>query len=92
MTALSVSENEFEAFSLFPNPNNGSFRLKLQSNSKDNINIEICDLRGRKVFKRNYENTLNFDQTIELKKVASGLYLITVSDGQIKTTKRLVIE
>lgn len=92
VTALSVSENEFEAFSLFPNPNNGSFRLKLQSNSKDNINIEICDLRGRKVFKRNYENTLNFDQTIELKKVASGLYLITVSDGQIKTTKRLVIE
>ena len=92
MTSLSVSENEFESFSLFPNPNNGSFTLELQSNTSNNISIDIYDIGGRKIHNQAYINNGNFKQVIELGTIESGLYLMTVSDGQRKITERIIVK
>jgi len=89
---LSVSENEFESFSLFPNPNNGSFTLELQSSTSNNISIDIYDIGGRKIHKQAYINNGNFKQGIELGTIESGLYLMTVSDGQRKITERIIVK
>lgn len=92
MTALSVSQSEFERLLLFPNPNNGSFTLEIQSDTSNKVSINIYDIRGRKIHKQAYTNSANFKQVIELENIESGLYLITVSDGQRKTTKRIIIK
>ena len=91
-TALSVSQNEFESLSLSPNPNNGSFTLELKSNTSNNVNLNIYDIRGREIHKQAYTNSGNFKQVIALGNIESGLYLMTVSDGLRKTTKRIIIK
>ena len=91
-TALSVSQNEFESLSLSPNPNNGSFTLELKSNTSNNVNLNIYDIRGREIHKQAYTNSGNFKQVIALGNIESGLYLMTVSDGLRKTTKRIIVK
>tara|TARA_B110000027_G_scaffold54882_1_gene59640 strand:- start:285 stop:2348 length:2064 start_codon:yes stop_codon:yes gene_type:complete len=77
---------------VYPNPNNGSFTLELKSDTSNNVSIDIYDVRGRKIHKQAYTNSGNFKQVIELGNIESGLYLMTVSDGQRKTTKRIIVK
>ncbi|MCK7589252.1 proprotein convertase P-domain-containing protein [Subsaxibacter sp. CAU 1640] len=89
---LSVAENVFEGFSIFPNPNNGSFNIKLNSPSSSKINIDVFDIRGREIFKTSYTNTANFNQNINLNNVQSGIYMVQISDGEKKVIKKIIIE
>ncbi|WP_300565168.1 reprolysin-like metallopeptidase [Flavobacterium sp.] len=89
---LSVEENQFQNFSLFPNPNNGNFTLKFNSASDNDIKIIVHDLRGRQVYEKSFSNEGNFNQNINLDKVQSGVYLVSVLDGDQKIVKRIIIE
>jgi PKD repeat protein len=89
---LSVEENEFDEFSIFPNPNQGTFNIKLNSSSNSAINVVVYDIRGRSIFNNSYANTSRFNQVINLNTVQSGMYLVEVSDGERKAIKKIVVE
>ena len=88
---LSVEENNLEAFSVFPNPSNGAFTVKLQSHSGEDINIKVYDIRGRKLFENRFKNTTNFRENIRLDNAPSGMYLIHISDGLRTVTKKIIV-
>lgn len=90
----SLSTNEFDSLDglvVFPNPNNGNFTVKFNSSSNDDINIEVYDIRGRRVYNKSFTNTGTFDQSINLDNVQSGMYLLNVYEGNRKMTKKIVI-
>lgn len=89
---LSVGENQFDGFSIYPNPNHGEFTIKLNSFSGNNINVEVYDIRGRSIFNDSYGNVTNFNQLINLNSVQSGMYLVKVSDGKRETIKKIMID
>ncbi|WP_083478349.1 T9SS-dependent choice-of-anchor J family protein [Lacinutrix himadriensis] len=89
--ALSIADNSFETFALYPNPSNGEINVNL-STSQD-VNVTLYDVRGRKVFANSYNNSnATFNKTINLETVSAGLYLIQFESGSKKTTKKLVIK
>ncbi|WP_052184235.1 reprolysin-like metallopeptidase [Psychroserpens sp. Hel_I_66] len=92
VTPLSVDEFAVGDFSIFPNPNNGEFTIKLNSSSNQDITVDVFDIRGRKIFDNTYVNNSDFNQSISLNNVQSGMYLVKVSDGKKQTTKKIVIE
>lgn len=88
-----ASQNfEFENFSLYPNPNNGNFKIQFNSESSSKINIEVHDMSGRRIFGKAYDNTGMFSQDLQLDKAQAGVYLVSISDGSKKVTKRIVIQ
>jgi len=89
---LSIDENAISQFSIFPNPNNGEFTIKLNSNSGDDIKVNVYDIRGRVIFNNVYSNTPDFTQTINLNNVQSGMYLVNVNDGRGQVTKKIIVE
>ncbi|HUH28168.1 reprolysin-like metallopeptidase [Gelidibacter sp.] len=89
---LSVAENSFETFTIFPNPSHGDFTVKLQSHSGQDIKIVVYDIRGREVFENRFENTSNFREVIRLDNAQSGMYLITISDGLRTVTKKILVD
>jgi subtilisin-like proprotein convertase family protein len=89
---LSVNEFSASEFSIFPNPNNGEFTIKLNSNSGNDIKVDVLDIRGRRIFNNVYTNTGDFNETISLDNVQSGMYLVTVNDGNNKITKRIIVD
>lgn len=88
---LGVEENVFEAFSMYPNPASNEVTIKL--NSDQDVNISIFDIRGREVFTQGYvQNSALFNRTINLDNMTTGLYLVQITSGDKKTTKKLIIE
>ncbi|MDO6596501.1 zinc-dependent metalloprotease family protein [Oceanihabitans sp. 2_MG-2023] len=92
MTSLSVSEFTSDAIQVFPNPNNGAFTIKLNSNSGNAIGVVVYDIRGRKVYNNSFINHSSFNQTIELGNVQSGVYLLNITDGDRRITKKVIVE
>jgi len=94
ITAAPMANEEFALanFSLFPNPNNGSFTVQFDSMSTNDIDIAVHDIRGRSIFERKYSNTGLFSQNVELNGMQAGVYLVTIKDGDKKVVKKIVIE
>lgn len=89
---LANKEFGFEQFALYPNPNNGNFTVRFNSGSGNKINIAVHDIRGRKIFDQSYNNSGMFDETVKLHNTQSGIYLVSITDGENKIVKRIVIE
>jgi len=90
--ALANDSFSFENFSLYPNPNEGTFSVKFNSNSSNDIKIAVYDMRGREIFNRAYQNSGVFEQNVQLDNVQSGVYLVNVQDGDQKIVKKIVVE
>ncbi|WP_242203067.1 reprolysin-like metallopeptidase [Aestuariivivens insulae] len=83
--------DEVEGIKVFPNPNEGEFTVAFTSKSKQDIVIIASDTRGRIVLHKTYPKTVNFREAIDLKNVKSGMYVLSISDGNIKTKKKVNI-
>ncbi|WP_299228684.1 M12 family metallo-peptidase [uncultured Psychroserpens sp.] len=92
--SLSLDDNSFaNNLSIYPNPNSGEFSIKFTSNNfNDDVNIQLFDIRGRSIFKNIYDGANEFDETISLSNVQSGVYLVSISNGNNKVTKKIVIQ
>lgn len=85
------SFNTINDLTIYPNPNNGSFTVNFLAET-NNTEVKVHDIRGRQVFTRLFENNGLFNQTISLNNVETGIYLVTVQDGNRKVVKKIVIE
>lgn len=93
-TTVTLNSQNFglQNFTLYPNPSKGNFTVQFDSNSTNDIKIEMHDMRGRKIFGKTYANSGMFNQNLQLDQIQSGVYLVTVVDGDRKEVKRIVIE
>lgn len=83
---LSVEDNELQGLSLYPNPAKDIVKLQVPAGLTD-IKIEVFDNTGKQI-----AMLLSPENTIDVSNIASGLYLITITSNDIKTTKKLIVE
>lgn len=89
---MGVADNSLSNFVLYPNPNKGNFTVQFNSSSSNEIAISVHDMRGRTILNNKYSNTVLFSQNVQLDQVQSGVYLVTVQDGDKKVVKRIIVE
>ena len=89
---LNVNENTFQDFTLYPNPSKGNFNIKFNNGTSNDIKVNVYDMRGRIIFENNYSNQVAFNENIQLNNAEAGVYLVSVTDGNQKIVKRIVIE
>ncbi|NRR91348.1 T9SS type A sorting domain-containing protein [Winogradskyella undariae] len=89
---LSVQDNELEALSIYPNPNNGEFNVQFNSTSGEAVAINVYDIRGRSIYSQNFDNVGTFNEAIKLNNAQSGVYLLTIIDGTKKVTKKIIVD
>jgi Secretion system C-terminal sorting domain len=78
--------------SIYPNPNTGNFNIKFLSNSNNEIKIKVNDTKGILVFDKQFLNSGEFDQNINLGKLQFGVYFVSIFDGNKKAVKRIIIK
>tara|TARA_B100000508_G_scaffold140085_1_gene139938 strand:- start:22527 stop:26018 length:3492 start_codon:yes stop_codon:yes gene_type:complete len=80
-------ENEDFTVAMYPNPTDGQFEVALYHNqSSIEMDIEVVNIQGKGVYQSQIQNGVNY---IDLGQVESGVYFVSVQDGQ--TTERLKI-
>lgn len=91
-TLSQTSFNAVSDFSIYPNPSKGTFTIACSAAQPGTVKISVHDLRGRHIFENSFLNTGVFNQEIDLNNTESGIYLVTVMQGDLKAVKRVVIE
>jgi subtilisin-like proprotein convertase family protein len=89
---LSATQFELDNLTIAPNPNSGNFNVKFDSTSDKDIQIDVYDISGRQIFAKSYPNQSVFNQNIQLDQVQSGVYLVTIQDGNQKSVRKMVIQ
>ena len=89
---LAAGSFGLENFSIFPNPNNGSFNVQFDSASSNDVAIEIHDMRGRTIYSKSFQHDGLFNENLQLSGVQSGVYLVNVQDGNRKEVRKIIIQ
>jgi hypothetical protein len=90
-TALANQEFLENEFSLYPNPNKGSFTIEFK-NLTDNFSVEVFDITGKTIFENNYEQSSNLIQVINLDNPSAGVYFVNIKSDKGMITKKLIVE
>lgn len=88
---LATTSNTFAYFAISPNPNNGSFNVKLNTYNANPVNVSVFDMRGRAVYNRDFTGQSLFNENIGLD-VTAGVYLVTVKNGEREETRKIVVQ
>ncbi len=88
-----LANDQFKAtsFSILPNPNKGNFTIQFTSNSMNNRKIEVIDLSGRVIFENIFDQT-SLSENIQLFNTETGVYIVSITDGNNKMFKKIIIE
>ncbi|MBN2747718.1 MAG: VCBS repeat-containing protein [Bacteroidales bacterium] len=90
---MSESNSKDLSLVLFPNPNNGSFTLKIKSNhfKEKKITIEIYTVLGDLIYSEVVQIKSDFDKTMQLNQINRGIYFIHLkTDTSILNTRFIV--
>jgi subtilisin-like proprotein convertase family protein len=88
---LSAPDFGFDDFVFYPNPNKGDFSVQF-SNSTGDVTVSVHDMRGRLVYENQFGGGDSFNQNITLNDAQTGVYLLSVTDGNRKEVKRVIVE
>ncbi|MBT3748270.1 MAG: T9SS type A sorting domain-containing protein, partial [Bacteroidetes bacterium] len=78
---------------VFPNPNNGHFEVKITDSKPGTLSLEVSDLAGRTIYSKSYPaGTINVSEAIDLTKYSNGLYNLTIRNGNAVYVTKLTIQ
>lgn len=89
----SVTKLKDNDVSIYPNPFNSMFKIRISGNLSNNIFINIYDISGRKIYSKLYNdyNSLNgLDKSIDFKDFSSGVYFLEVQNNLNKIFKKII--
>lgn len=82
----------FELVSMMPNPANSYVDLDFTAPSAANYQIRVCNIIGKDVISRSVRATAGLNrQRIDVSALASGIYLVSINNGNSVLTRRLVV-
>lgn len=82
VASLSIDEESFSRFSIYPNPANFGFSINMNAST-----VEIHDLTGKKV--KQYKGSFTRTDMFDISNLNSGMYIVKVKNdtGQTSSTK-----
>jgi hypothetical protein len=86
-----IEINIEKQISMFPNPTDGLFNIKLVDSKSDKMKVEIFNILGAKVYEKEYNNKIEytFTEEIDFNSKPKGIYIIKVNNEVVKD--RLII-
>ena len=84
----STSNNTITGFNAYPNPVKGN-SLTVTTSSTEAKTVNIFNVLGRKVFSQRFSS---MTKTMNVSEIASGVYIMKVTEGNNIATKKLIIE
>jgi hypothetical protein len=80
-------------FEITPNPANGPFEIMVKGVTAKDATITITDIKGTVIFGEqigSYQG--DYTKVFDTEKLANGVYVITLTAGEVSTSKKLVVK
>ena len=86
-------KNKEQRLSIVPNPNKGIFKVSYNNEVLGNVNIQIYNVLGSKVYEsHSSKNDIIFNKEINLQNQPKGVYTVSVNDGKSTCKGKIVVE
>lgn len=85
-----TASGELDFFTIFPNPSNGEAKLRMFSNYKGEVAVNVYDMIGRvhKTLTIN-KNANMFETNLDLQSLISGVYIVEIIDANGKKIRKI---
>ena len=83
---------EIESFSLYPNPNDGQFRLKFEVEDDKPTNITVMDMTGKEIFNKTVKGSGEHVVDLDLSEKDKGVYMLNLTQGKRSQTKKIILQ
>ncbi len=87
-----ISSELNAALSVYPNPTNGVFELRLNAGGRVNGDVSVVDVTGRVVYNQRIDVMGIYNTTINLSQFAKGLYTVQVRTANGRAAKSISVE
>lgn len=78
--------------SVYPNPSEGKFEIKLKDIKPGTLKIEISDITGKTIYSKKYSNaSLEITEQVDLSAYSKGIYSLKIQNGESVYTTKLTI-
>lgn len=85
---LDNQEFDLKNIAIYPNPSKGIFTVSMGSTSLESI--EVYDLTGKIVYSKNEFQANQYQTTLDLSEVTSGIYFVKIESQNQSVTKRII--
>ncbi len=90
--SVSIGENPLaQTVSVYPNPTSGMVNIMFNSLGNASGSIRILELSGKEVLHVTKDNIYGeYSGQLDISKLATGVYMLEISSGDLKATRRLL--
>jgi len=89
---VGVDELQAGNFNIFPVPNDGKFTVAMTSASKENFTITVLNNLGVQIREiRDVQVHGRFEQVINLRPVAPGIYMVVIRNSEQHIVRRIIV-
>jgi lysyl endopeptidase len=90
--SINKRDEQNNLFSIYPNPNNGTFKLSIASSKEEELSVNIVNMLGSCVYKNNLKTQGSLTiQNIDMSNVPKGIYFIELSTPTQKAIKKVQV-
>lgn len=87
-TSVEERPEDESNISLYPNPNNGIFTLKTNNVFSGVITMNVTDVMGRSLLKKNFEKPDS--EIVDLSTFNNGIYFVQITSGDFTEVKKVI--
>ncbi len=93
-TTLGVNDNSFGSnFNIYPNPTgDGLFTIKTSGLEGNDVNVKIHNMLGQEMLSREFNVENNGEVNVNASELASGIYMVELSQNDKHFTTKLIIK
>jgi subtilisin-like proprotein convertase family protein len=91
-TVLSNNSIVQPAFMVYPNPNKGKFTISGTHVVSDDIQVQLFDMSGRRVYNKSIEWNTAQQADIVMANASPGMYIVYITDGDRSFQHKVIVE
>ena len=88
---VSVHEALSREVKVYPNPNQGQFKVAVQFDSPKDFRIELFDLQGRSLHSQSFTDLQEWTGQINPGPLPKGLYYLRLDDGERTANRKIIV-
>ncbi|SFD25964.1 reprolysin-like metallopeptidase [Algibacter pectinivorans] len=90
--AIVFNDKDFKDFTVFPNPNNGSFHLKAKAiHPIKSLIVDIFSTGGQLIYSKVIPETTFLNQKFNDIRLQSGMYFLRITDSNTTYLKKIIV-